>query len=109
MILTARSAGSGLEAVELGEGITEIPQYAFYNCLSLKQVTFPGSLVSVGDNAFGYSGLEELVLPDTVEVLGDYSFQSLQSAYAGCFSGGAYADRTAGFLSMRKPDRGSDP
>lgn len=45
--------GSALETVILGEGITEIPPYCFWDCPNLRSVQQPESLERVGINAFG--------------------------------------------------------
>ena len=36
------------------EGVTEIGMYAFYNCPRLTTVTLPASLVTIGQDVFGY-------------------------------------------------------
>lgn len=66
-------------AVTVPEGITEIRENAFYG-KSLKTISFPDSLRSIGDNAFAScQNLEAVVLPDSVEELGCRSFEN-------CFS-----------------------
>lgn len=42
-----------LESVTIGEGITRLPSYMFYECPQLVSVTLPESLVEVGPGAFG--------------------------------------------------------
>ncbi len=41
-----------VNALEIPNGTTSIPNYAFYNCLGLTSVTLPASLTSIGDYAF---------------------------------------------------------
>ena len=41
-----------VNALEIPNGTTSIPNYAFYNCLGLTSVTLPASLSSIGDYAF---------------------------------------------------------
>lgn len=41
-----------LETVELGEGITSLPDYLFYECKKLKNVTVPSTVKSLGGDIF---------------------------------------------------------
>ena len=57
--------------------ITEIKQYAFYNCSGLTgKLVIPNSVITIGNNAFrdcfGLTG--ELVIPNNVTTIGDYAF-----------------------------------
>ncbi len=64
-----------LQSITVPEGITELKEYAFYGCRALTQITLPQTLASVGREAFsGCSSLETLVLPDSVESLGYQAF-----------------------------------
>ena len=66
--------GGGLKNVYIGNYVENIGASAFYNCRSLRQVTLPESLKSIGDNAFACSGLEEVGLPHNVRFIGDLAF-----------------------------------
>lgn len=91
-------AGSGLEFVELPEGInfegwvsqfencknllvvelpddlTIIPQAMFRGCTSLEDITIPDTVTEIGHAAFQGSGLKSIVIPEGVEKL-DYAFR----------------------------------
>lgn len=64
----------------LKEGITELPQNAFLECVSLTSVTLPYGLTSIGDCAFMhhnsdlYVHLTSVTIPNTVTSIGDSAF-----------------------------------
>ena len=59
----------------LPAGITEICQYAFYNCKKLTNITFPNSITSIGNKAFwGCTGLTSIIIPDGVRSIGEWAF-----------------------------------
>ena len=56
-------------------GITEIPDYAFLGCCSLKRVVLPHGLKKIGFQAFSEcSSLEDVDFPLTLEDIGSNSF-----------------------------------
>ena len=89
-----------LTALELPEGMTTIPEYAFNNAPYLSTVVLPESLVSIGAHAFenctklggadlgknvtsigsyafsGCTKLETVVLPDNLKTVGEYAFNN---------------------------------
>lgn len=92
----AMSYNSNIVSVILPEGITTIEESAFAGCSSLQTVSFPSTLVSIGDNAFEWSGLTSLSIPDAVKTIGSFAFgncENLQSITIGegVTSIGAYA------------------
>lgn len=61
--------------VSSGQGITEIPDYAFLGCSSLKKVTLPEGLNKIGFQAFSEcSGLKEINFPSTLHDIGSNAF-----------------------------------
>lgn len=61
--------------VEIPEGVREISEYAFRNCVSIEEVIFPESLEIIGDCAFlGCRNLIKADIPDGVKVIGRLSF-----------------------------------
>lgn len=68
---------SKLKTIQLPEGITSLPAYAFAACHNLQTVKFPKSLTSIGEQAFGNcKSMKTVTIPDTVTTLGDRVFQS---------------------------------
>lgn len=90
---------------ELHDDITEVEQYAFYNCQSNNLTKLPSKLTSIGQYAFyqnsGTSGLGEGLniteIPPLVTSIGTYAFQSNSlktiKIYDACTSISAYAFR----------------
>ena len=55
--------------------ITQINDWAFYNCIELTSVTIPDSVTNIGWRAFeGCSGLTSITIPDSVTSIGDQAF-----------------------------------
>lgn len=65
---------TALTSVTLHNGITSIGGQAFDGCTSLTELTLPAQLQSVGISAFRGSGIRSLVLPETVNSLGNNIF-----------------------------------
>ena len=87
-----------ITSVVIGEGVTSIADYAFYNCDSLTRVVIPYSVTSIGNSAFrscfsltsveisdgvrsiGYrafydcKSLTSIVIPNSVTSIGSYAF-----------------------------------
>ena len=53
----------GLEGVIFNEGLKHIGYCAFDECEDLKYIKLPKSLVSIGDDAFNYTAIKEVVAP----------------------------------------------
>ena len=65
-----------LQSAHIGERVSEIGDYAFYNCYSLASITIPNGVTSIGSNAFNscYS-LASITIPDGVTSIGNYAFR----------------------------------
>ena len=57
---SAKAVSTSLKEVTLGDNVTEIPAYAFYDCKNLTQISIPAGVISIGNYAFDGSGLNEL-------------------------------------------------
>ena len=68
---------SGLTSVTIGNSVTSIGDYAFRNCSGLTSVTIPNSVTSIGRWAFdGCTGLTSVTIPNSVTSIGDFAFSS---------------------------------
>ena len=61
------------------DGVKRIRKYAFYNCSSLKSVTIPGTVTSIGEDAFSGSGLTSVTISEGVTSIGDWAFRNCSS------------------------------
>ena len=78
----AFSRCTGLEEVEICSlNITSLMDYMFYCCESLKKVTFGDncSIQYIGFGVFADTGLEEIVLPASLEKIGSLAFEGCTS------------------------------
>ncbi len=66
-----------IDTVEVGKGVTNIGEAAFYACFNLENVSLPNTLKMIGKGAFvNCPNLKELVLPDKVTKIEEYAFQN---------------------------------
>ena len=70
---------TNLKSVTLGNGITAIPRHTFYLCTSLTKVEIPENVTSIGAEAFMQSGIENIIIPDTVTSMQYNVFDGCQS------------------------------
>ena len=69
---------------ELCEGLTEIGEFAFYDCRALKYINIPSTVKTIDSFAFCWTPLQTLRLPGSIESLGVVHFvmvDSLMSEY----------------------------
>ena len=66
-----------LTSLTLPNGLVSIGKYSFYN-IGVKEIVFPTTLKSIGDNAFTYcSQISVIVLPEGLESVGKSTFNYL--------------------------------
>ena len=70
-----------IKKIMLGDGITQIGNFAFAGCTNLQEIVFPQkSLKKIKENVFyGCSSLKEFIVPEGVESLGDSSLYGCSS------------------------------
>lgn len=63
----------GITEIVLMDGITSIPDYAFYGAKASK-ITLPSTLETIGKYAFADSEITEIKIPASVKTIKDYAF-----------------------------------
>lgn len=68
---------SDIESVTIPDSVTEIQDYAFARCNSLKEIVIPEGVKTIGSHAFWYcENLEKITLPKTLKKIGPYAFSA---------------------------------
>ena len=69
-----------LQAVQIGNGVTIIDNYAFQYCYSLASVTIPDGVTSIGSHVFqNCPSFASITIPDSVTSIGSYAFKNCYS------------------------------
>lgn len=88
---------SNLIQVEYSSNVTSIGNYAFSNCKNLQSFVFQDGITSIGNHAFYAAGLYTMILPSSLQSLGEYAFYSNNFLY--------YVDLSKCSLLTSIPDR----
>ena len=72
---SAFSGCSELRSIQLPESMDSIGEYAFFGCHYLYHIDIP-IMQTINENAFAWTGLRNVVVPEGVEVIGDRAFAS---------------------------------
>ncbi len=68
---------TNLKSITVPEGITKLPDYAFYGCESLETIILPNTMTEIGRYAFSdCDELGTIVLPSFLQTIGEYAFSS---------------------------------
>ena len=69
-----------IKHVVIGQRITMIGNYAFFNCTSLSSITIPDTETTTGNGAFyKCTSLETITLPESVSMIEDKAFEHCTS------------------------------
>ena len=60
--------------VVINEGISNISNYAFYNCTSLEEITIPNTVTSIDFDALAKTRIKKLNIPNSVTTIADCAF-----------------------------------
>jgi len=68
-----------LSSINIPPLIDKINSGVFSNCKALKTITIPSNIISILENAFQGSGLENITMPASVNYLGNYALSNCLS------------------------------
>jgi hypothetical protein len=91
-----------LEELVIGSKVTEIQEFAFYDCGKLKKVNLPSSITAIGNCAFGRTALTSVTLPASVNYLGEGVFEECTKLTKVTFSGTSKLSNTFNRCSALK-------
>lgn len=60
--------------VVINEGVSNISNYAFYNCTSLGDITIPNTVTSIDFDALAKTNIKKLTIPNSVTTIADCAF-----------------------------------
>lgn len=67
---------TGLTNLKIPAGVTTVEQNAFYLCSFLEDLKLPYGFTFIGFGAFSNSGLKSIMIPETVDTIGNQAFAS---------------------------------
>ncbi len=69
---------TNLVSAKIGNSVTEIGSSAFSECASLSTVEIGKAVTTIGDEAFINTALKNLILPNSLTRIGDYTFSGCE-------------------------------
>ena len=71
--------GKKEESFTIPFGTRKIRDFAFYSCRYLRSITIPEGVEEIGGRAFGFTLLKEVVLPKSLNVIGENLFECVDN------------------------------
>lgn len=65
---------TAIQSITLGEGITNVPDWAFAMQMNCRRVSLPSTLKSIGWSSLEECAFTSIYLPEGLETIGDYAF-----------------------------------
>ena len=70
---------TALEEIVLPPDFPVLGDGLFSGCAKLKYITWPNNVCEIGEKCFEHTGIENLVIPETVETVGEYAFAFIKA------------------------------
>lgn len=71
-----------VKSITIGKNVKTIGKQAFRDCMNITELVLPEGLTEIGDYAFWNCGLVNVTIPKSLKTVGDYSFsKSLKKVY----------------------------
>ena len=64
-----------VDSIVIGNNVSHIGRYAFYGCDSLAKIVLPNSVLEIGEACFMYSGLGEIILSEQLTYIPKMAFK----------------------------------
>ena len=77
-------AAANITSCKINENCKVIYSWAFYYCSSLKSVSIPNSVISIGERTFCSCGMNSVTIPNSVTSIGEGAFSGCHSAAIYC-------------------------
>lgn len=78
IVVTDAKCPSSLKSITITKHVTAIPDNAFLLCTSVSEINVAGEYTSIGTSAYESTGLNKIVVPDSVTTIGDYAFYACE-------------------------------
>ena len=68
-----------IESVRIPDTVTDIGEFVFDGCRSLRQISLPKGLEHIWPYAFARCGIEELVIPEKIHTIAPFTFKDCKN------------------------------
>ena len=69
------SGHAEIESVRIPDTVTDIGEFVFDGCRSLRQISLPAGLEHIWPYAFARCGIEEIVIPEKIHTIAPFTFK----------------------------------
>ena len=80
-----------IKNVVIGNGVTSVGSYAFYNCENLTELTLGDSVETIGEGAFKFCNLQNVIIPENTQTIDSTAFYSNKNLVSVTFGKGLKA------------------
>lgn len=70
-----RKTNIPINEIVIENGVTNVGACSFTDCSTVTQISLPEGLTDIEEHAFENTGISDIILPESLKVIWDYSFQ----------------------------------